>query len=95
MSTKDVLLELAATLPPNATISDAIAELEQHGEPKSAEQITAELEDWRRSRASGAEIESPAWQGAIIADRLAKYEAGECELLSLEDIAARKRLGQE
>lgn len=48
---------------------------------------------WQSLAVSPEGIESPPWHGEVLADRLARAEAGQSRFLSLQEAEARLRKG--
>jgi hypothetical protein len=71
MSTKEVLLELVEELPADATLQEAIVELE----------IRARVGNPSRD----ASIPSPTWHEAIVKERMADIAAGKEEFFTVEE----------
>ena len=57
-----------------------------------AERLRAMEMLWDSLSMSQQQVESPAWHEAILAERLAKVEAGKGEFLTIPDL--KKRLGK-
>ena len=90
MSAKEVLLQVAEKLPPNATLADAIAELQFQ---RAAQTRRAELDRIETNSATETEpcSPSPAWHADILSDRLAKIESGQAEFLTLDNLKEKLR----
>lgn len=58
-----------------------------------AERLQAMELLWQSLSVAPAHVESPDWHGDVLAERLARVEAGEARFLSLEEAKARLNRG--